>query len=103
VVKIVWSGNALADLRNIYTYIKHDSPKYAAKVIDNILKSTRKLELTPSLGRIIPEVQKQNFKELLFGNYRIMFKIVSKEEILILAIFHAKRNFEFDKIEPIES
>jgi toxin ParE1/3/4 len=61
---------------------------------------TRKLELNPSLGRIIPEVQKQNYKELILGNYRVMFKDISMTKILILAIFHSKRNFEIEKIEP---
>jgi toxin ParE1/3/4 len=99
-VRIIWSDNALTDLRNIHSYIEHDSKKYASKVVKDILDLTRKLELNPSLGRIIPEVLKQNYKELIIGNYRVMFKVISMDEILILAVFHSKRDFKIEIIEP---
>ncbi|MFY7862185.1 MAG: type II toxin-antitoxin system RelE/ParE family toxin [Chitinophagales bacterium] len=99
-VRVVWSKNALFDLRHIKEYISYDSERYAKKITSEIIQRTKKPELHPKLGRIIPEIQSEEYKELIYGNYRIMFKVIRKEEILILAIFHSARDFDIVKIEP---
>lgn len=100
-VQVVWSRNAQFDLRCIKEYISYDSALYARKVVTEIVQRTKKLEQQPNLGRLIPEIQNENYKELIYGNYRIMFKLVSDSIILILAIFHSARDFDIEKIEPI--
>jgi plasmid stabilization system protein ParE len=99
-VRLVWSRNAISDLKSIRLYISFDSVLYAKKLIKEILYQVQKLSLAPNLGRMIPELQNKNYKELIYKNYRIMFKIISHSEILILAIYHGNRNFDLDKIEP---
>lgn len=43
------------------------------------------------LGRIVPELKNAIFRELIIGNYRIIYKIVSKNQIDILTIHLAQR------------
>jgi toxin ParE1/3/4 len=101
-VLVVWSKNAKFDLKYIHSYISYDSERYAKKVVQGILLRTKKLESSPNLGRIIPEINNTNYKELIIGTYRIMFKIISETEVLILAVFHSSREFDIEKIEPID-
>ena len=53
----------------------------------------------PLIGRVIPEIGNENFREIIYGNYRIMYKLVTKERIDLLTIFHSSRNFKSDKLK----
>jgi plasmid stabilization system protein ParE len=53
----------------------------------------------PHIGRKVPEFPKHNFYEIIFKNYRIVYKISNDEQIQILAIVHFARDFENAMIE----
>jgi plasmid stabilization system protein ParE len=93
-VQINWTISAIADLKNIKEYIAFDSVYYAQKTISDIRSETQILKTFPALGRIIPEIDNEIFREIIFGNYRIMYKIVSKTRVDILIVFHSFRSFK---------
>ena len=70
-VKIVWSESAKEDLREIKSYIAKDSPEYAKIFVEKLLEKTRLLESFPKIGRMVPESDDPNDRELIFKNYRI--------------------------------
>ena len=88
--KIIWSDVAIADLNNIESYISKDSDVYARAMVLAIFNSIEQLERFPLLGRIVPEFKMDNTRELLVGNYRIIYDVTGSI-INILTIIHGSR------------
>lgn len=94
-MKIIWSIPSFLDLDNIKNYIKKDSIYYANSFICKIINFTEKLENFPEIGRIVPEYNNKELKEIIYKNYRIIYKIdYNKKNIYILAIIHASRDLK---------
>jgi len=49
------------------------------------------LKSQPQLGRIVPEFEESNIRELISGNYRIVYEIIDNKKIDILRIYHSAR------------
>lgn len=90
-VKIVWTETALEDLRNIHDYISKDSILYANRLGNKFLRKIEILHTFPKVGRIVSEFEKENIRELIEGNYRIVYYISSRNSISILRIHHSSR------------
>jgi toxin ParE1/3/4 len=97
-MKIFWSPLALERVQEIADYIAQDSPAAAAKWIDSIFNKAGHLKATPEIGRSVPEIGKPEIRELIFGNYRIIY-LVSKKQISILTVRHFKQILPIDEIE----
>jgi toxin ParE1/3/4 len=89
---VKWTAPAKRDLRNIHEYIAEDSKYYAKQVTDDIIAKTEKLNDFPEMGRMVPELQEKNIREVIIYSYRLLYEIKPKK-IEILAIIHCKRNF----------
>lgn len=76
--KIVWAPSALDDIDAIAEYIGRDSTDQAALFVTRIIEMTDQLEKFPKSGRIIPEINHKNCRKLIYGAYRIMYRIVKK-------------------------
>lgn len=88
--KIRWSLGARRDLHEIITYIAEDSPSYASNFAERITLAIDRLETFPKLGRVVPEYQDPDVRELIVGNYRVVYR-VHGNSIGIAAIAHASR------------
>ncbi|MBA3899138.1 MAG: type II toxin-antitoxin system RelE/ParE family toxin [Bacteroidetes bacterium] len=93
-VKINWTGQATEDLTNIAEFIKKDSEKFARITVRNIRDRARQLKQLPTSGKIVPEIEKTEIRELIFGNYRIIYKIFSTTRIDILTVHHSARQLK---------
>lgn len=89
--QIRWTEQALNDVENIAEFIAKDSERYAQIQVLRFFDATVILSDKPRAGRIVPEVNKINIREIILGNYRIIYKIVSGELIHILTIHHSAR------------
>ena len=93
-VKIIWTQRSLFDLKSIAEYISKDSVKYASLTLERIIDVTRHLETNPRIGRMVPEMDKNDkIREIILGNYRIIFKITSTLTIHILTVHHSAKKF----------
>ncbi len=72
--------------------ISRDSKRYAKLQVLRIRYRTHVLKSQIYLGRVVPEIDKKNIRELIEGRYRIIYKIVSKDQIDILTIHHTARD-----------
>lgn len=88
-VEVNWTDQALDDLRAIAIYISNDSPQYATLQMDRLFDKTEILQHHPRIGRMVPEINKPNIRELIEGNYRIIYRILSSKSIDILTIHHS--------------
>jgi len=87
---IVWSRRALHDLRGIFGYIARDSKFYAQIQVERIQAAALKLSRFPESGRVVPEFPSEQWREVLTGNYRLIYRI-SEDKIKILAVVHGQR------------
>jgi plasmid stabilization system protein ParE len=90
------------DLKDILDYISKDSRRYAENQIRRIKTKTLILKTQPESGRIVPELGIMQIRELIEGNYRIVYRLLSNELIEILTIHHSARDFESREIEKIK-
>lgn len=88
-MKISWSPLAVDRLESIYEYISRDNPTAAQKTVNRIFKKVESLLKNPERGRKVPEVNRDEIRELFEGEYRIIYRLEAKR-INILTI----RNFK---------
>ncbi len=94
---VKWSELAREDLRAIFKYIELDSKFYANKVVYDIIDRASILNDLPTQGRIVPEVNESNIREIFIYSYRIIYQI-SSEGIEVLTVIHGRREISADDI-----
>jgi toxin ParE1/3/4 len=94
-MKIFWSPLAIDRASEIAEYIALDKPSAADKWITTVFSKVKQLESSSEIGRVVPEIGNEQFRELIYGNYRIIYRI-EKKQVSILTIRHGKQ------ILPIE-
>jgi len=98
---VIWSQQAVVDLRSIHDFIARDSRYYAKKVVHDIREMVDELNRLPKMGRIVPELNEEDVRELFLYSYRIIYEI-KDEVIFVLAVVHQRRNLKDENI-PRES
>jgi toxin ParE1/3/4 len=68
-MKLIWTDASLEDLRSIRDYIARDSEHYAADLVEQVILSVERLLSFPRLGRVVPEAQDENIRELTCQSY----------------------------------
>ena len=96
-MRIIWSPLAIERAKEIVDYIAQDKPSAARNWIENVFSKVDPLELSPEMGRIVPEIGNPRFREIIFGNYRIVYRIEQKQ-ISILTIRHGAQILPIDEI-----
>ena len=91
-VQINWTLQANDDLKGIAEYISRDSKRYAKLQVIRIRSRVRILKHQIYIGKIVQEIDSQYIRELIEGNYRIIYKIISKKRVDILTIHHSARD-----------
>ena len=84
-MKITWSPLAVEQVRDIASYIALDKPSVAVQWAEKIFNSVERLSEFPNSGRIVPEINKNEIREIVNGNYRVIYKVKEKE-ILVLIV-----------------
>ena len=92
--KIKWSEKAGSHLQAIHDFIANDSRTYAIRFIKSLIKAALKLEKSPRCGRIVPEFEIYGFREVIYQNYRIVYRIKDDDRVEILAVIHCARDFK---------
>lgn len=91
-MNVIFSSHAKSDLLEIVRYISLDKIIAAKKWANSVKDSITNLEKFPHLGRVVPEYSVESIREIIKGQYRIVYKIDKKQNnIVILAIHHSKR------------
>jgi plasmid stabilization system protein ParE len=96
-MKIIWSPLAIERASEIAEYIAQDKPSAAEKWINTVFSKVETLKSAPEIGRMIPEIRSNEFRELIYGNYRIIYRL-EKKQISILTIRHGMQILPIDEI-----
>jgi toxin ParE1/3/4 len=86
--RLVWTPESRWWLREIYDYIRQDSPETAFKVVRRIYDKAHVLLDFPELGHVYEPACEDNVRILVYGHYRIVYQLSQREEIYILGVFH---------------
>lgn len=97
-MKIIWSPLSLKRALEITQYIANDKPLAARKWIDQILNTVLQLKKFPMKGRIVPEVKRAYIREIILGNYRIIYR-TDKKQITILTIRYSKQRLPLNELK----
>ncbi|MGB5156303.1 type II toxin-antitoxin system RelE/ParE family toxin [Desulfobacterium sp. N47] len=96
-MNIVWSPLAVDRISEIAAYIAQDKPSAAEQWVKTVFSKIGHLKFSPEIGRIVPEIDNGRFRELIYGNYRIIYRI-EPEQISILTVRHGKQILPIEEI-----
>ncbi len=89
-MKLLWSRRAQLDLLEIGLYIARDQPRSARRRVEKLRARARKAAQAPLVGRVVPEIERQEIREVFAGNYRIVYR-AEKDVIVVLTVFEGHR------------
>ena len=81
-MNVVWSPLALEKLGDAAEFIALDDPVAAKNWVNETFDKTDLLGTTPEMGRKVPELSHAQYREILFGNYRIIYSLGFEVRIL---------------------
>jgi toxin ParE1/3/4 len=95
-MKLVWSPLALERVAEIALYIAEDKPLAAEQWVEAIFAAVERLESFPLSGRIVPEADRRDLREVVHGNFRIVYR-VEEHQLSVLTIRHSRQQLEPDQ------
>jgi len=72
---IIWAPSALDDLDDLLRYIAADAPVTARPFAQKVVARVEQLVDHPDSGGWLPEDEARTYRELLQGNYRIIYRV----------------------------
>lgn len=84
-LNVKWSDITLQRIYEIADYIAKEAPQAAIKWTEELFEQEKIIRELPFAGRMVPEVRNENVRELLVGNYRLIYKVF-KKDIYILTV-----------------
>lgn len=93
-VEVNWTDQSLEDINSIAEFIAKDSVRYANIQVERFFDRTEILHRNPQAGRIVPEVGDLNIRELILGNYRIIYRVITPKRVDVLTVHHSMRRLE---------
>jgi len=87
VADITWTDQALADVEAVCLYIARDAPRYAELFARRVFQATDRLTAFPRLGRVVPEIGRDDIREVIVQSYRVIYRLLP-DEVEILTVHH---------------
>jgi len=96
--QVKWTSQALDDLEAICLFIARDAPQAAAIFADRAFRATDHLAKYPCSGRVVPEFGSEDIREVIVGNYRVIYRI-KQNAVQVATVHHGARLLDSEKIE----
>lgn len=94
-----WTIQASDDLAAIYAFIAQNSEHYALLTVRALIAAPEHLMQFPKAGRIVPELNRSDIREVFWRSYRIVYEYsAAADEIRILTVFRGERLFPLPSI-----
>jgi toxin ParE1/3/4 len=85
--RVVWTEQARQMLDDAVSYVARDSRPAAERLLIQALETASSLNVHAERGRVIPELDRANVRQLLVQRYRLLYE-VTLAEVQILAFVH---------------
>jgi plasmid stabilization system protein ParE len=92
-VRLVWSQLAAGQVDEALAYIAADDAAAAGRWLEELLERVEALRRFPDAGRVVPELGRDDLRELLVGSYRVIYRR-SEAAIEIAVVRHQARHFD---------
>ena len=89
-MKLIWTQTSIEEIESIVDYISLDKPQAALTWAKSVFEKEKDILKFPMSGRVVPEFGKSNIREIIVGNYRLIYKI-EPEIIYIISVKNSKR------------
>lgn len=89
--RILWTGPALDDLREIRKWVERGSPEAARRLGSRIRERVDTLAGFPSSGRVVPEIGIERYREVIIRPYRVIYE-TRNNALVILRVRHSRRD-----------
>lgn len=99
-MKLIWSPLALDRALEAKEYIAADNPRAAEKWASALVQAVARLKRHPRVGRIVPEIGRDEYREIVYGSYRVVYRI-SSGTISILTVRHYSRLIDLDEVKRL--
>lgn len=99
-VEIDLTERALKDIDEIAAYHSQFSENTARIHIQRIYATIDLLRSFPNLGKISSELDYPRVREILAGQYKIYYHVVSDKLVRIITIHFSGLPLDFDKLRP---
>ena len=90
-MKVLWTESAVSQLQAIHDYLAQTSPNYAVRIVDRLTRRSIQISTFPNAGRMVPEFERAEIREVIEGRYRIIY-LVKPREVEVLAVIHGARD-----------
>lgn len=97
-MKIVWTPLSVDRVTEIAEYIAIDNPEAATDWIETLFGFVDQLKSFPRSGRIVPEIDEETIRELITGNYRVVYRVELKQ-VTILTVRHIRQILPESELE----
>ena len=91
-MKLYWTETARRDLLSIKRYVENDNPTAAKRWVERLRERVRNAINAPLVGRKVPELSRDDIRELIEGNYRIVYQVFA-DRLVVLTVFEGHRLF----------
>ena len=96
-MKLLWTEEAISNLREIEEFIARDNAETAIKFVDELIDKAETLVENPKKGRIVPELSIEQIREIIYKKYRIVY-LLKESSIEILTVFESHKLLREDEI-----
>lgn len=93
--QVVWTERALNSLVEIAQFIARDSPEFAPAFVARIVQAVDRVAFFPLLGRQVPEFGDETLREVIFQNYRIVYRI-DGDSVGVVVVRHGAMHLPAD-------
>lgn len=70
-------------------------------MLEELISRVAKLDRMPRRGRVVPEIARQNFREIFHDPYRVVYRI-NEARVVILTVRHWRRAWDPAKAGGVE-
>ena len=88
---VLWTEDGIASLTQIAAYLEQFSADNASRTLLRIADRLESVDLMPLQGRIVPEFEVREVREVILRPYRIWYHVVAGD-VEVLAIFHGAQD-----------
>ena len=93
-MKISLTESAVADLQEIRVYYEEQLvPQIGIRFVEEILNRIEMLVNNPDIGRMVPEFNTENIRELIHKPFRIVY-LRESTSIFIVRVWRSERELE---------
>jgi plasmid stabilization system protein ParE len=89
-MRVIWTEQAWERLLEIERFVARDDPRAAARLVDRLIDRGDALAEHPDRGRRLPELPDSGLRELVIGNYRIVYRR-TPSAVVVLTVFEGQQ------------